>query len=179
MDSKKHAETHAIVQALRQLVNGLRVTAHSVERELGLTGAQLFVLGEIAAEPNLSIRRVSERTLTDPSSASVVVARLLEKGLVARREDPADRRKSVLSVTSKGQKLLARAPEPYQHKVFAALEDMPERQRRQLHLGLVALLEAAPLDAAPLHRADAPLFFEGAPTEEAPRARRGTRAKAV
>ena len=119
MDSKKHAETHAIVQALRQLVNGLRVTAHSVERELGLTGAQLFVLGEIAAEPNLSIRRVSERTLTDPSSASVVVARLLEKGLVARREDPADRRKSVLSVTSKGQKLLARAPEPPRHGSLA------------------------------------------------------------
>jgi DNA-binding MarR family transcriptional regulator len=178
MDSSKHEETHAIVQALRQLVHGLRVTAYSVERELGLTGAQLFVLGEIAAEPNLSIRRVSERTLTDPSSASVVVAKLLERRLVTRSQDPADRRKSVLCVTPEGQALLARAPEPYQHKLFTALEDMPLWRRKQLHLGLVALLEAAPLDAAPLDQADAPLFFEGVP-EEVPKARGRARAKAV
>ncbi|MBK7152894.1 MAG: winged helix-turn-helix transcriptional regulator [Sandaracinaceae bacterium] len=177
MDSSKPEETHAIVQALRQLVHGLRVTAHSVERELGLTGAQLFVLGEIAAEPNLSIRRLSERTLTDPSSASVVVGKLQEKGLVTRGQDPADRRKSVLSVTPAGQALLGRAPEPYQHKLFSALEEMPQWQRKQLHLGLAALLEAAPLEAAPLDQADAPLFFEGAP-EETPKARGRARAKA-
>lgn len=178
MDSTKQGETSAILQALRQLVHGLRVTAHAVEHELGLTGAQLFVLGEIAAEPNLSIRRLSERTLTHASSASVVASRLLEKGLIARADDPTDRRKSVLRVTRKGHALLARAPEPYQHKLFAALEGMPVHQRQQLHRGLVALLEAAPLEGAPLDQTDAPLFFEGTPTHAVPKGRRAARAKA-
>ncbi len=164
MDSTKHDERLAIVQSLRLLVHGLRVTAHSVERELGLTGAQLFVLGEIANEPNLSIRRVSERTLTDPSSASVVVARLLEKGLVKRRQNPVDRRTSLLSITRKGQTVLERAPEPYQAKLFAALDAMSNTRRHQLHLGLSALLDAStPSEGA------APLFFEGAPTIRAKR----------
>ena len=158
MDSKKHHEAVSVAQGLRYLVHSLRVTAHSVERELGLTGAQLFVLGEIAAEPNLSVRRVSERTLTDPSSASVVVARLLKKALVKRRQDPTDRRKSLLAVTRKGQDVLARAPEPYQAKLVAALAAMPARRLHQLHLGLSALLETpATVDGS------VPFFFEGAP----------------
>lgn len=158
MDLTRAEEAAAVLRGLRQLVQGLRVTAHTVERDLGLTGAQLFVLRELAAEPNVSIRRVSERTLTDPSSASVVVSRLLERGLVSRRQDPADGRKSLLSVTSKGTAILNRAPEPYQAKLFVALRELPRQRLRQLHLGLSALIAASPSA-----RGGVPLFFEGDP----------------
>lgn len=158
MHSTRNDEAAAVLRGLRQLVHGLRATAYSVERDLGLTGAQLFVLRELAAEPNASIRRISERTLTDPSSASVVVSRLLDKGLVKRRQDPTDKRKSLLSVTARGQAVLARAPEPYQAKLFAALSALPRQQLHQLHLGLSALLDtSSPIPGA------VPLFFEGAP----------------
>ena len=164
MQSTRDEDAAAVLQRLRILVHKLRATAHSVERDLGLTGAQLFVLGELAAEPNVSVRRLAERTMTDPSSASVVVTRLLEKGLVARARDPADRRRSVLSLTSTGQAILERAPQPYQARLFAALQTLPRQQLRQLQQGLSALL--GPLDAG-----DVPLFFE----EEAPVGAKGKR----
>lgn len=162
MDSTRAEEAASVLRALRQLVHGLRVTAHTVERELGLTGAQLFVLRELATEPDISIRRVSERTLSDPSSASVVVARLLERGLIKRRRDPADGRKSVLSVTSRGQTVLRRAPEPYQAKLFKALHQLPRERLRQLHSGLSALL-----DAPGRSRGAVPLFFEASTDKKA------------
>lgn len=140
-----------------------------VESELGLTGAQLFVLGELAAEPNVSIRRLAERTLTDPSSASVVVARLVARGFVTRRRDPADGRRSVLAVSERGREALGRAPVPYQAKLFAALESLSRPDLRKLRLGLTALLgtELA---------ASAPFFFEDGAAKPRPRRRRARRA---
>ena len=61
-------EATQVLNSLRRIVQGLRMTAHSVEWRLGITGAQLFVLRELAEAPGLSIRRLSERTYTDPSS---------------------------------------------------------------------------------------------------------------
>jgi MarR family transcriptional regulator, lower aerobic nicotinate degradation pathway regulator len=144
-----------VLHGLRRLVHELRVTSHTAERDLDLTGAQLFVLRELAADSNISIRELSERTVTDPSSASVVVSRLVERGLVSRQRDPKDRRKSVLSVSARGHKLLARAPEPYQAKLIERLRALPASQLRQLRLGLAALL-----DGSVQPRGAAPMFFE-------------------
>lgn len=157
-----------MLRSLRMLVHGLRATSHAVEKKLGVTGAQLFVLRELAAEPDVSIRRLSERTLTDPSSASVVVARLVERGLVKRRRDLADGRRSVLSVSKRGKAVLEHSPEPYQAKLFAALQSLPRQHLRQLHLGLSALV-----GGSTQRRGTSPLFFEDAPPTRRGSKRRG------
>lgn len=157
-----------MLRSLRQLVHGLRATSYAVEHNLGLTGAQLFVLRELAAEPDVSIRRLSERTMTDPSSVSVVVARLVQRRLVNRRRDPKDGRRSVLSVSKRGWAILERSPEPYQAKLFAALQALPRPRLRQLHVGLSALLGASGRT-----RSKAPLFFEDGPPSPARSKRRG------
>lgn len=140
MHFREDTQPAAVLRCLRQLVHALRVASHSVENELGLSGAQLFVLSELATHPGISIRRLSERTLTDPSSASVVVSHLVERDLVRRARDPDDARRTTLSITKKGQTVLAKAPEPYQVKLFAALRSLPQRQLHQLHRGLAALV---------------------------------------
>lgn len=158
-DPPRDDATRALA-ALRQLVQGLRTSAHAVERDLGLSGAQMFVLGEIAAEPGASIKRLSERTLTDPSSVSVVVARLVDAGFITRERDPNDGRKTILGLTSRGTKLLAKAPEAYQTRLIAALRSMSPTRLKHLNAALTEL--ATTLDATA-----APLFFE-----EPPRGRR-------
>lgn len=152
---------------LRRLVQGLRTSSHAVEREIGISGAQLFVLRELAAEPGVSIRRVSERTLTDPSSVSTVVSRLVEAGLVTRARQASDARATRLEVSRKGAALLARAPEPYQARVIAALRALAPRRLREFRLALREVV-----DALELERGQAPLFFEGRPDEEKRKKRR-------
>ncbi|MEZ4255624.1 MAG: MarR family transcriptional regulator [Polyangiales bacterium] len=168
MHLSREEEAASVLKSLRQLVHGLRATSHAVEDDVGLTGAQLFVLRELAGEPDVSIRRLSERTMTDPSSVSVVVARLTERGLVNRRRDPDDGRRSVLSVSKRGKAVLGRSPEPYQAKLFAALQALPRQRLRQLHLGLSALL-----DGSKQSHSTAPLFFEDLPPSRARRKPRG------
>lgn len=155
-----------VLQQLRRLVQGIRVTSYAVEQSYGVTGAQLFVLRELALEPNASIRRISQRTLTDPSSVSVVVARLVARGLVKRTLDATDRRKSALSVTTKGARLLGRAPEPYQGRLIATLRELKPADLRVLRGALSQLCDSLELETS-----RAPLFFEDAK----PRAERRTR----
>ena len=145
---------------LRRLVQGLRTSSHAVERELGISGAQLFVLRELAAEPGVSIRRVSERTLTDPSSVSTVVSRLVESGLVTRARQASDARAMRLEISRKGAELLARAPEPYQARMIEALRGLAPRRLREFRLALREVV-----DSLEIERGQAPLFFEAGPNE--------------
>lgn len=164
MQLARDEDAARVVECLRYFVQQLRVSSHTAERELGVSGAQSFILRQIAVEPGCSIRRLSELTLTDPSSASVVVSRLVSRGLIEREQDLADSRRSVLSLTKRGRQLLAKAPEPYQMRLIAALRELPARKLRLLRVVLVELLnQAGPLPGP------APLFFE----EEVKRTRSG------
>jgi DNA-binding MarR family transcriptional regulator len=148
-------DTSFVVEALRWIVHSLRITAHRAEADVGLSGAQLFVLRELSNEPGITIRRLSQRTLTDASSVSVVVAKLVELGLVTRTRDAGDARKSVLAPSAQGRALLRKSPEPYQQRLIAAVQQLPPARRRQLRVGLSAIVSAT-ADASGV----APLFFE-------------------
>ncbi|HEX3345342.1 MAG TPA: helix-turn-helix domain-containing protein, partial [Polyangiaceae bacterium] len=76
------------MDALRRVVRDLRLSARDAERSAGISGAQLFVLQSLRNEAAASLNELAERTLTDQSSVSVVVKRLADRKLVARKESP-------------------------------------------------------------------------------------------
>lgn len=161
-------EPELALQELRRLVHGIRSASYAVERTCGVTGAQLFVLRELSLEPGASIRRLSERTLTDPSSVSVIVARLAAQGLVAREIDDADRRRTTLTLTRRGARILTRAPEPYQGKLIDVLRRLPVDELGVLRRALSGMSDSLGSSG------DAPLFFEAVSTAKQPRPK-GTR----
>lgn len=126
--SKKEAETDelsAIVNSLRRIVRAVRISSHTAEQTLGISGAQLFVLQQLAEHPAASLGDLAARTLTDQSSVSVVVSRLVEKKLVVRRTSATDRRRHELSLTAAGRACLHRSPEPAQVRLVTALRKVP------------------------------------------------------
>lgn len=165
-------EAALVADGLRWIVHGLRATGHAIERDLGVSGAQLFVLRELEAEPRVSIRRLSERTLTDPSSVSVVVARLVERGLVEQRRDARDARRSVLQLSPRGRALLKKAPEPYQARLIAALRTLPPRSLAQFRKALGQVLAVLGVEAgAP------PMFFDEVTPTQKRKPRRASRSR--
>ncbi|MDI3283920.1 MarR family winged helix-turn-helix transcriptional regulator [Polyangium sp. 15x6] len=157
-ESTRDAEVTAALDALRHVVRALRLSSTAVEKAHGVSGAQLFVLGELATGKNFSIAELAARTATDPSSVSVVVGRLVERGLAVRRASPNDARRAEIAITPAGSALLNEAPAPIQRKLIAAITEMPEDERAALTRGLgrVAAAMGAP-DGPP------PMFFEGEP----------------
>lgn len=120
------------LDAVRRIIRVLRLSSRSIEHDLGIGSAQLFVLQQLAAAPAGSVNELAERTFTHQSSVSVVVRRLVEQGLVARRPAAADRRRRELKLTEAGRRLVARAPVPGQVHLINALRALPLAQLRTL-----------------------------------------------
>ncbi|HET7504041.1 MAG TPA: MarR family winged helix-turn-helix transcriptional regulator [Kofleriaceae bacterium] len=154
------------VNALRRILQALRQSSSIVHDRLGITGAQLFVLQQIAEVPRASLREVAARTLTDQSSVSVVVSRLVDAGHVARRISAVDGRRCELTLTESGRALLRRAPELAQRRLVAALRTTPPARLRIA----ASVLDRVARELSPAGE-PAPMFFEP------PGQRRGAQAR--
>ena len=152
------------LDAFRRIVQALRISGHDAERRVGLTGAQLFALQQVARFPGSSVNDLAARTFTHQSSVSVVVARLVERRLVAKVAARDDRRRLRLAPTEAGRALARRSPEPAQERLIAGLAALPEADRRALAASLQAVAETMAADLHP------PMFFE---EHHARRKRRG------
>jgi len=160
-------EVHAALDDVRRLVQALRRSAGAAQRQLGISGAQLFVLQRLAEHPGASVGELAQHTATHQSSVSVVARRLIERGLVLRAPSPTDRRRAVLRLTPRGHALLRHAPASPGESLQAALSRLPSPTRRGLALGLRALL--AELGAS--HLAPSLLFED----EASPRSQKKVR----
>jgi DNA-binding MarR family transcriptional regulator len=160
-DFARH-DAAAVFDALRRLVRLLRLASRAAEARTGISGAQLFVAQRLAEAPASSMAELAERTLTDPSSVSTVVARLVERGLVERTPSAEDRRRVQISLTEEGRAAVANAPELAQIRILNAVERMPPSRRRALARALEDLVREAGADTL-----EPRMFFEDEP--EAPR----------
>jgi DNA-binding MarR family transcriptional regulator len=144
-----------VVNSLRRITQAIRMSSSVVHDKLGITGAQLFVLQQLAEHPGASLRQLAELTLTDQSSVSVVVNRLALAGCVARRIAADDARRTELTLTDRGRALFRRAPELAQTRLVESLGRVPAVQLRVT----ADVLDRVARAVSPA-RAPAPMFFE-------------------
>lgn len=161
-------EVRAVLDAIRRIVQALRTGSRETERRVGVSGAQLFALQQLAARPGMSINDLAAATFTHQSSVSVVVQRLVERRLVVKVASRDDRRRAAIALTDAGAALLRRSPEPVQDRLIDAIGALDEPERRTL---AAALSDVAERIGAPNQ---APMFFEDAQVE-----RRGPRPRAA
>ena len=143
------------MDAIRAVVRALRINTRAIELEIGISLAQLFVLQQVAQRPATSLNDLAERTATHQSSVSVVVRRLVDRGLVTRKVDAADKRRVQIALTPAGEKLLVGAPETIQVRLMEALNFLTPAERKQL-----AQLLSKWLDAAKISYASPPMMGE-------------------
>jgi DNA-binding MarR family transcriptional regulator len=129
---KKDIDIRSVMDSLRRIVRAVRLSAQDTDRRLGISVAQLFVLQELSDGSAHSIGELAAATHTDSSSVSVVVRRLLERGLVVRGTSAHDTRRAAISLTDEGRAVLARAPKAPQSELVGALSSLSDARRRQL-----------------------------------------------
>ncbi|GJG85798.1 hypothetical protein tb265_09790 [Gemmatimonadetes bacterium T265] len=146
VDAELDAAAGALVDALRGVVHALRGASRTAEQQLGVHGAELHVLRKLAEQPAAALAELAARTQTDPSTASVVVRGLVERGLVTRSVAPDDRRRTPIAITAAGRRVLRAAPEPAHTRVARAAAPLDAGEVRALAArldGLAARLTTA------------------------------------
>jgi DNA-binding MarR family transcriptional regulator len=146
-----------VMDAFRSLVQTLR-SSHRAAENVDVTGAQLFVLSIVAeAKGAMSIGELAEQTRTDPSTVSVVVSRLVERGFIRRQRSSADARRTELALTAAGRRLRARAPQTVAQKRLAeSLEKLSDRDLAMLR----RILRAIVTDMGAVPTARPPMMFD-------------------
>ena len=135
-------ELNSILDSIRRIVRLLRIASRAAEKQAGLSGAQVFVLHVLAQGPALSLNELAERTRTHQSSVSVVVQRLVDRGLVVRAPVPGDARRMNLSLAPAALQVLDHAPDAPTELLIAALERISPVTRARLATGLTRLVQA-------------------------------------
>lgn len=75
--------------------------------EIGLTNSQFGVLEAIYHLGPLNQRTIGKKILTSEGNITFIIDNLVKKGLVTRRQDPEDRRRSIIELTDKGEKFIS------------------------------------------------------------------------
>jgi len=117
----------SLTAALTHASRAYRAAADKVASDFGLsqaTGLPVLVIsrfGDGGVRPGI----LAETLSLEASSLVRIVDHLIESGLVARHEDPQDRRAKILRLTDEGLKtaaLMDQALTPFRRKLFGAFD---------------------------------------------------------
>jgi DNA-binding MarR family transcriptional regulator len=110
--------------------------------DLNLSGAEINALANLGGGGTLSVRQLSERTGTRPSTLTGLLDRLENRGYLTRELDPADRRSFRLPLTEAGRAVASQVLTAIADLERNALSRLPATQIAGYHAVIAALQEA-------------------------------------
>ncbi len=130
-------------EAFRGLIHDLMAYAHHLDacRDgfgaiIGLSGVQYeifmivrrFGIAPEGKSPGISVGEVAARLHRSGAFTTIEASKLVDRGVIEKRTDPADGRKVLLVLTAAGESL-ARTLAPYQRQVNDVLFDCIDKRR--------------------------------------------------
>jgi DNA-binding MarR family transcriptional regulator len=117
------------MQLLWAVVHGLERLSKRMAGEVGVTGPQRLVLRVVGLFPGTSAGDLAAVLHVHPSTLTGVLQRLGEQRLLARSDDPGDRRRAVLRLTRRGARINEVRHGTVEAAITQALEGISERDR--------------------------------------------------
>ena len=144
-----------VLRQFRVIFRSVRKHFQSIEDRLGISGSLLWALAVINKQPGINITRLARAMSVHQSTASNILAKLIEMDLVRKERNKSDNRVAGLFVTENGGKRLEQAPGPVRGLLPDALQKLPEHSLTELHQNLQLLLEQ--METLEIHGAAIPL----------------------
>jgi DNA-binding MarR family transcriptional regulator len=139
----REATIGRIMEAHEQLMH-LLSAAHSADfLEVSITMSQAKLLYVVAAAGEMHMAELPPRLGVSLSTVSGLVDRLVDQGLLARREDRADRRQVLVAITDSGVAAIERFRELNVRQLRELLENVDPEVLDDLARVYAALVESA------------------------------------
>ncbi len=102
-------------------------------KKTGLTGSQLWIMQQIYNFNGISNSELAKNLTIHVSTCSILVNKLIKKGLVEKNRSSTDERKIVLTITSKGKQLMAKAPKAPEGAIPSTLKKLNIEELEELN----------------------------------------------
>jgi len=140
--------------------HSLQRTSRRMEKTLGVTGPQRVVIRIVGRFPGIPAGDLARYLHLHPSTLTGILARLEKSGVIRRRADPRDGRRSLLGLTDKGRRFDVAAEGTVEAAIARALEEMSPDTRRAAREALQSVavaLASQPVASLPSSRASTSL----------------------
>jgi DNA-binding MarR family transcriptional regulator len=132
-----------IMQSLRRIFKAIQDYSQEVSHKFGITGPQLWALKTLSTNGSLPLGQLSKMMYLHPSTITGVVDRLEKKGYVVRDRVHKDRRVVMVQLTSKGKKIVSKAPNPIQGKMVYGLNRLQQKNLNSIYDAVEELMGLA------------------------------------
>jgi len=139
---EKEQQVKLITRELRMVYRAIQAHSKIVEKQCGLTSAQLGMLYEIGATAGMKVSQLAAALTIHTSTCSNMLDKLEAKNLICRDRKKTDQRSVHLYITDAGVQLLNSAPKPVQGKLTNSLNKLSHDQLSMLHSSLNNLIDA-------------------------------------
>lgn len=145
MPSHKTTTAEQCAQEVMEIVPQVVHILRSEMRKNGtqkLSLPQFRILSYVKTNPKSSVSEAGEHLGVTRATASALVERLVQKGLLERADDPNERRKAILNLTKAGNQHFLEARKEAQAVVAHWLDDLPQGKLSKIIAGLTLLGQA-------------------------------------
>jgi len=135
-------------ECAREVMEAVPVVMRVIRAEMRLRGGQfatvpqLRALGLVHRRPGASLTDVAAHLGVTPATTSVLVDRLVRRGLLRRDAHPEERRRISLSLTPAGERHLRAARTATRQRLAEILEALPAPDRAAISAGVSLLRHA-------------------------------------
>jgi MarR family transcriptional regulator for hemolysin len=142
----------SLTAALTYAARAYRAAADKVAADYGLsqaTGLPVLVVSRSGSD-GIRPGTLAEMLSLEPSSLVRIVDQLIHSGLLARHEDPQDRRAKILRLTEEGQKtaaLMDQALTPFRRKLFGEFPEADVEACLRVLSGLPGVIDRISAEA--------------------------------
>jgi DNA-binding MarR family transcriptional regulator len=131
----------ATLKKLRIVIRAAQRHSAWVEKQCGVSGAQLWILQELDDVPGMRVGELAQRLAIHQTTVSNLLEALERRGLITKARDPEDQRAVRISLSSQGADLLRTAPRPARGLLPEALLQLKPEQLLLLDQGLQHLID--------------------------------------
>jgi DNA-binding MarR family transcriptional regulator len=147
---------------IRKILRSLNLESKKIQKEHGVSIPQLMCLDYLGQKEEYRSTQIDiARYLNlNASTMSGIIDRLETRGYVARLPNPRDKRTVLISLTSKGARLLETSPQLLHNQLSARLEKLPEKKLKEINEALKILVESLNIEkiqASPIVTIEDPL----------------------
>jgi DNA-binding MarR family transcriptional regulator len=125
----------------RIIIRAAQRHSAAIQKQCGVSGAQLWMLQEIAEAPGVRVGELAARMAIHQTTTSNLLDSLEKRGYIKKTRDEADQRVVKLLLTPGGARLLRKAPTPARGLLPEALARVSPKKLAQLNAGLQAVLD--------------------------------------
>lgn len=125
-------ESEQLVVELRKIIHSLDLHSRWLNRSFALTSPQLVFLNQISQNEGITTGDLARNTSLTCATATGIVDRLEQRGLVKRERNGKDRRQVRLSLTEEGRLISERRPPLLQETFVEALKRLDTPVREQM-----------------------------------------------